>query len=185
MRKSGWVMATAVPPHSGAAQRQMRPQRSALAAGRPHSRLCQSGGGLRGRVGESRRTLLAEPAAFRLDRPVPWAHVAFGAGPHICPGAALARLGATIALEVFSERVERSASPSPRATPLTPTPSSGPTARGHSRCGSSSHKREVKDERRCTGTGRSTRLPGLSAQHFSRRVPHPAWWEGDAPLEQG
>ena len=49
----------------------------------------------------------AEPAAFRLDRPDPWDHVAFGAGPHICPGAALARLEATIALEVFSERVER------------------------------------------------------------------------------
>jgi cytochrome P450 len=48
-----------------------------------------------------------EPAAFRLDRPDPWDHVAFGAGPHICPGAALARLEAAIALEVFSERVER------------------------------------------------------------------------------
>lgn len=46
-----------------------------------------------------------EPAAFRVDRPDPWDHVAFGAGPHICPGAALARLEATIALEVFSERV--------------------------------------------------------------------------------
>ncbi len=48
-----------------------------------------------------------EPDTFRLDRPDPWDHVAFGAGPHICPGAALARLEATIALEVLSERVER------------------------------------------------------------------------------
>ena len=46
------------------------------------------------------------PDAFRIDRPDPWDHVAFGTGPHICPGAALARLEAIIALEVFSQRIE-------------------------------------------------------------------------------
>ncbi|WP_170304777.1 cytochrome P450 [Croceicoccus estronivorus] len=47
------------------------------------------------------------PEAFRLDRADPRRHLAFGAGSHICPGAALARLEATIAIETLLDRVER------------------------------------------------------------------------------
>jgi len=43
--------------------------------------------------------------AFRLDRPDPRGHVAFGGGPHVCPGASLARLEARVALGVFLDRV--------------------------------------------------------------------------------
>jgi cytochrome P450 len=42
-----------------------------------------------------------DPESFRLDRPDPRDHVAFGAGPHVCPGATLARLEATTAIEVL------------------------------------------------------------------------------------
>ena len=42
--------------------------------------------------------------AFRLDRPEPRDHVAFGGGPHICPGASLARLEATSAVEALLDR---------------------------------------------------------------------------------
>ncbi|MBW2271055.1 MAG: cytochrome P450, partial [Deltaproteobacteria bacterium] len=45
------------------------------------------------------------PDEFRLDRPDPKAHLAFGAGRHVCPGAALARLEATVALEVMLDKV--------------------------------------------------------------------------------
>ena len=45
------------------------------------------------------------PDEFRLDRANPKAHVAFGGGPHVCPGAALARLEGRILLEVLLERV--------------------------------------------------------------------------------
>ena len=47
-----------------------------------------------------------EPDAFRLDRAKPKAHVAFGGGPHVCPGSALARLEARVLLEVAIERIE-------------------------------------------------------------------------------
>ncbi len=47
----------------------------------------------------------ADPDAFRLDRPNPKDHLAFGGGPHVCPGAALARLEARIALEAILDRV--------------------------------------------------------------------------------
>ena len=47
------------------------------------------------------------PDAFRLDRPSARDHLAFGGGPHVCPGAALARLEGRFALEVFLERVEK------------------------------------------------------------------------------
>ncbi|MBK5289812.1 MAG: cytochrome P450, partial [Acidimicrobiia bacterium] len=46
-----------------------------------------------------------EPDAFRLDRPRPKDHLAFGGGPHVCPGSQLARLEGRIALEVFLARV--------------------------------------------------------------------------------
>jgi cytochrome P450 len=46
------------------------------------------------------------PDEFRLDRANPKAHVAFGGGPHVCPGSALARLEGRILLEVLIERVE-------------------------------------------------------------------------------
>ncbi len=46
-----------------------------------------------------------DPDQFRLDRERPKDHVAFGGGPHICPGASLARLEGRVALEVFLDRV--------------------------------------------------------------------------------
>jgi cytochrome P450 len=48
-----------------------------------------------------------DPDAFRLDRPSARDHLAFGGGPHVCPGASLARLEGRVALEVFLERVGR------------------------------------------------------------------------------
>ena len=48
-----------------------------------------------------------DPGEFRLDRPRPRDHVAFGAGPHVCPGAFLARMEAKVALETLLDRVER------------------------------------------------------------------------------
>lgn len=48
-----------------------------------------------------------EPDAFRLDRPQPKAHLAFGGGPHVCPGAVLARLEGRVLLDVLADRVER------------------------------------------------------------------------------
>jgi cytochrome P450 len=42
---------------------------------------------------------------FRVDRPDPRGHLAFGGGPHVCPGASLARLEARIAVEVFLDKV--------------------------------------------------------------------------------
>jgi cytochrome P450 len=46
------------------------------------------------------------PTEFRVDRADPRDHLAFGAGPHVCPGASLARLEATVALDAFCDRVE-------------------------------------------------------------------------------
>jgi cytochrome P450 len=48
-----------------------------------------------------------DPEAFRLDRPQPRAHLTFGAGSHVCPGATLARLEALTAVEVLLDRIER------------------------------------------------------------------------------
>ena len=42
---------------------------------------------------------------FRVDRPDPRGHLAFGGGPHVCPGASLARLEARVAVEVFLDNV--------------------------------------------------------------------------------
>ncbi len=49
------------------------------------------------------------PEEFRLDRPLPLLrrHLAFGTGPHTCPGAPLSRLEARIALRLFAERLPR------------------------------------------------------------------------------
>lgn len=43
--------------------------------------------------------------AFRLDRLSIRDHLAFGGGPHVCPGASLARLEGRVAVEAFVERV--------------------------------------------------------------------------------
>ena len=42
---------------------------------------------------------------WRLDRPNQRDHLAFGDGPHICPGQAIARLEGRVTTEVFLERV--------------------------------------------------------------------------------
>lgn len=47
----------------------------------------------------------ADADTFRLDRAEVRSHLSFGGGPHICPGAALARLEARVALDVFLKRV--------------------------------------------------------------------------------
>jgi cytochrome P450 len=44
---------------------------------------------------------------FRLDRENGRDHLAFGDGPHVCPGQAIARLEARVVLEVFLARVAR------------------------------------------------------------------------------
>jgi cytochrome P450 len=50
-------------------------------------------------------SVYADPDIFRLDRVDPRNHVAFGSGPHVCPGASLARMEATNAVNVFMDRV--------------------------------------------------------------------------------
>ena len=52
-------------------------------------------------------TTYIDPDDFRLDRPNPKDHLAFGGGPHVCPGASLARLEGRVALDVFLDRVSR------------------------------------------------------------------------------
>ena len=47
----------------------------------------------------------ADPNEFLLDRPNWREHVAFGGGPHVCPGLALARLEAKVVLETILDRV--------------------------------------------------------------------------------
>ena len=46
-----------------------------------------------------------QPDDFDVDRSNVRSHLAFGDGPHVCPGAALARLEARIAIEVLLDRV--------------------------------------------------------------------------------
>ena len=48
----------------------------------------------------------SDPHSFLLDRDNWRDHVAFGGGPHVCPGALLARLEAKVALETFLDRVD-------------------------------------------------------------------------------
>jgi cytochrome P450 len=50
-------------------------------------------------------TMYEDPHRFRLDRPDPRNHLAFGNGPHVCPGAALARLEARVAINAVLDRV--------------------------------------------------------------------------------
>ncbi len=45
------------------------------------------------------------PHEFDLDRADIRSHLAFGGGPHICPGASLARLEARVAVEAFLDRI--------------------------------------------------------------------------------
>jgi cytochrome P450 len=47
-----------------------------------------------------------DPDEFRLDRSNWREHVAFGGGPHVCPGSALARLEAKVVLETVLDRVD-------------------------------------------------------------------------------
>jgi hypothetical protein len=47
------------------------------------------------------------PDEFRLNRPSAKDHLAFGGGPHVYPGAALARLEGRVALDVFIDLVDR------------------------------------------------------------------------------
>lgn len=47
-----------------------------------------------------------DPERFRLDRLRPRDHVAFGTGPHVCPGSHLARTEAVVALDVLVTRLE-------------------------------------------------------------------------------
>ncbi|HEY6316868.1 MAG TPA: cytochrome P450 [Acidimicrobiia bacterium] len=47
----------------------------------------------------------AAPADFRTDRPRPREHLAFGTGPHVCPGASLARLETLAAIDAFCDAV--------------------------------------------------------------------------------
>jgi cytochrome P450 len=51
-------------------------------------------------------THFEDPQEFRLDRPDPRGHLGFGGGPHVCPGATLARLEARVAVETLLDRVE-------------------------------------------------------------------------------
>jgi len=51
--------------------------------------------------------VFGEPDRFRLDRPELRTHLAFGFGPHYCPGAPLARLQGRVALEELAERYPR------------------------------------------------------------------------------
>ena len=46
-----------------------------------------------------------DPETFRLDRPDPRNHLGFGGGPHICPGATLARAEAVCAVDVLLDRL--------------------------------------------------------------------------------
>ena len=81
-----------------------------------------------------------DAATFRTDRPRPREHLAFGTGPHVCPGAALARLETVAAIEAFTDRVVAlrpvdgfTPVPNPvfwalgqRSLPVVPTPAADP-----------------------------------------------------------
>ena len=72
-------------------------------------------------IGSANRdeSVYEDPQAFRLDRPDPRHHLGFGAGPHVCPGATLARLEAVTAVEVLVDRAaELRAVPGAKYPPL-------------------------------------------------------------------
>jgi cytochrome P450 len=48
-----------------------------------------------------------EADSFRLDRPKPRDHMGLGAGPHVCPGAFLARMETQVALENLFDRIAK------------------------------------------------------------------------------
>jgi cytochrome P450 len=56
--------------------------------------------------GNRDETVYDDAESFRLDRPEPRNHLGFGAGPHVCPGAALARMEAATAVDVLLDRVD-------------------------------------------------------------------------------
>ena len=58
-------------------------------------------------IGSANRdeTVYDDPDVFRLDRDDPRDHLGFGGGPHICPGATLARIEAICAVNVLCDRV--------------------------------------------------------------------------------
>jgi len=68
--------------------------------------------------------VFADPDSFRLDREAP--HLAFGHGPHKCPGAHAARLELTIALEELLARTARFEVAGP--VEMVPWPLYGPAA---------------------------------------------------------
>jgi cytochrome P450 len=51
-------------------------------------------------------TYYDEPQNFRLGRPNPRDHLSFGVGPHVCPGATLARMEVRVVLEQLLDMVE-------------------------------------------------------------------------------
>lgn len=55
-------------------------------------------------VGRDRNHFGEDADSFNVRRPTPIRHISFGHGPHICPGAALSRLEAAIALPALYER---------------------------------------------------------------------------------
>jgi cytochrome P450 len=52
-------------------------------------------------------TVFDDAETFRLDRPNMKDSIAFGRGPHMCPGAGLARLQLAVALEALLDRTTR------------------------------------------------------------------------------
>jgi cytochrome P450 len=54
-------------------------------------------------------TVFADPESFDVDRANLRHHLTFGSGPHVCPGAVLARTEARYAVEAFLDRFEHAA----------------------------------------------------------------------------
>lgn len=51
--------------------------------------------------------MYSDPDVFTLDRPNVHEHLGFGKGPHVCPGAPLARAETRIALQTLFSRLPR------------------------------------------------------------------------------
>jgi cytochrome P450 len=49
--------------------------------------------------------LFEDPDEFRIDRPNAKVHIAFGRGPHVCPGGPLARVEGRVSIERILERM--------------------------------------------------------------------------------